>query len=151
MPPILSFKLRRLARYFGITDQEYAWFLSQAVVPTFEVSPFAAEVKIVRLVKSIAAGTGDADGMVSIWTVPPGKRWHVRRLYRPATTGSVAFRLRALGVGTSIIILESTNSTGPVALAVDFFLTAGQEIIIATGDAGDTTPAFAYLINEEDV
>ncbi len=148
MPAVLGTKLRRVARFFGITDQEYAYWLSQVIVPTFDVAPFL----VVPSVKT-ATVTPSGVGNVVLLTVPPAKRWKVHSLRIVRAGGDGAYTIVQVvdeagvecGIANAAGGSDFTWQPGsPLPLSPGFSL----RVYVSVWTSGDTS--IQLYVEEED-
>ncbi len=150
MPAVLGTKLRRVARFFGITDQEYAYWLSQIIVPIFDVAPYVRRSKGVAVLDVAVGGIGP----VTLFTVPSNKRWtiHAIEAYRESGTWSMLATSVQGADGVGCVVYSQTTFanlyTGAFApVCVD---AGGTIVVYVDSYAVAGTVAGRVWIDEED-
>lgn len=147
MPAILGVKLRRVARFFGITDQEFQYWLGQVILPVFDVSGFVRDSK-----SSTAPGdlTPVAGTFVTYWTVPANKRWTLRAWLKTGSTGAAQLVLKR-ALDSSNNALGSSQSGVERESGCALPLLAGDKLGAYTNaTAGDGAVYITIHYEEED-
>ncbi len=144
MPPVLGTKLARVAKFFGIKDLDLQYWLGQVIVPTFEVAPY---VKVSQVGSKTTDITGTLNTYKASDTVPSGRRWHLRRLHKGATTGvsRLAVQVKAVTMWLTELATLGDNQE------VDITLDAGDSYGFGqSGNVADSGAEIMAFYEEED-
>ena len=148
MPAILSRRLRGLSQFFGIKDLELQYFLSQIVVPVVDAGESVPLTPTLATASLDLTGAGD----VVAFTVPSGKEWKLRWLYRATVT--TGYGGTYVSNGTTRLLLHhggaGASSRFPINTG-ELPLLAGWVIgVESTGNAGDGAVVVSILYEEGD-
>lgn len=122
-------------------------FREDVIVPSaiylvHEISEFLKSAELDRTSKDLS-GTGN----VAYWTVPDGKLWTIRHIWRSVTTGITNIVVIR---DNTIVPLTSGSSSAQTYTNLLKLKERDQIALVATGDAADTSIPAAIIYEEED-
>ncbi len=145
---VLTQKVRRIARFFGIKDTDVPMWLGQVILPVLDVAPYTRVTRCITVVLDVhlAAAT--------IATVPAGERWILRNVNKTITAGNPGVRLFAPD-GTNPAVMTSTlivlgGLPESVDSHFDLAMDAANYLQLQQGAVGDVAITVNILYDKED-
>jgi hypothetical protein len=141
MPAVLSQKIRRIARFFGIKDTDVPMWLGQIILPSLDVAAYVRDTQITRATFDISAT------QQIIWNVPVGKKRIIRAIQKGATVNAVPINLMD-EAGIVVALIASATAEQVISLSIP--AKENYTLRIAQGNALDGAIIVATLYEEED-
>ena len=138
---------RRLKERFSLEDYGLGTkaFMSDSVQPVTSVDEVQKEPHVL-------SGSFDISGAVAwqtLWTVPAGKRWHLKMAFKGVSTGTSYMRIND---GSNFMELGDATTTVLVSYFTDVRLSAGWLIeTLQTNNGADVSRTRGILYEEEDL